>query len=390
MDCPFRADLGDPRGWGPWERLSMGPATGSPGGTHPVLFDGDAVHVVWEQGGDIHYRRSRDAGLTWEPPVALTRGGTAKYPCSLEMAGSSLHLIWPDDRHGRWEVFHQASADGGETWGEETCLANGVDLFRMATAADGTTLHVAWASKSLIVPTPAGTHTWGEIYYRRSTDAGATWEPTQQLTFEPGAAMRPGLAAGGGHVHAIWYERRGASDLLDWPICTRRSLDGGAIWEVVVELRRAPTGFTHHPQIVADAKGRVCAIWEEGQTFDGAQWAGDPALYARLSDDGGATWSEARRLTSINAPHGWATHAKAHACGSRIDLSWTDAPVGRDGPRAAYYMASHDGGETWDRPERLTSAAEGSCGAESVGSGATAALVVIAKSGALYYRRRAL
>lgn len=373
--------------WTPLERLSLGPATGSPGGTHPVLFEGETVHVVWERAGDIQYRRSRDGGLTWENPATLTRSGTEKYPCSLEVAGSGIHLLWPDSRHDGWEVFHKQSTDGGDSWGEETRLAPGVDLFRMATAACESTLHVAWASKSLIVPTPAGTHTWGEIYYQRSTDAGRTWEPVQQLTAEPGAGMRPGLAAAGDDVHLVWYERRGDSELLDWPIHIRRSRDGGATWHAAIELRSAPTRFPHHPQIVAGEHGRVCAIWEEGQTFDGAQWSGDPALHARVSDDGGDTWSDCQRLTFINAPDGWATHAKSHACGSRIDLAWTDAPEGRDGPRAAYYMASTDGGGHWGPPERLTSAADGNCQAEAVGGGSSAAMVVIARAGELYYRR---
>ena len=324
-----------PRGeWGPLAPLSGEGAIGSPGGTHPVAFDGDTAHVVWAQGGHVYYRRSRDGGATWESAVKLTSGGAAQYPCSLEISGSHLHLVWPDSRNGTWEVYYKRSTDGGDTWAEDVRLTPGVDLFRMGTAISGATLHVAWASRSLVVPTPAGTHTWGEIYYKRSTDDGATWEPD-------------------------------------------------------VELRGTPARFPHHPQIVASQGGRVCAIWEEGQVFDGAKWSGDPALYACVSDDHGRTWSEPRRITFVNAPNGWATHLKSHACGSRVDLAWTDAPEGTHGHRAAYYMASLDGGLTWEAPERLTSPTNGDCSAESVGAGESAVVVVIARSGALHYRRRA-
>ena len=87
---------------GHWSRplpLSGSGAVGSPGGTHPLVAGAGGVHVVWETGGSIHYRHSSDAGASWARAARLTTGGTAVYPCSLELAGSALHLIWPDKRH---------------------------------------------------------------------------------------------------------------------------------------------------------------------------------------------------------------------------------------------------------------------------------------------------
>lgn len=376
-------------GWTPLARLSGDGAIGSPGGTHPVAFDGKTVHVVWWQGGNIHYRRSTDDGLNWGHDEVVVSSGTAQYPCSLERAGSALSLIWPDARNGGWEIYCKRSADGGDTWSEEQRLTPEVDLFRMGTAADGETLHVTWATRSLVVATPAGTHTWGEVHYLRSTDGGLTWDAPVRMSTPDGMAMRPGVAASAGRVYLIWFDQRDKTSLLDWRIYVRRSLDGGMTWGPESELRRAPERFPHHPQIVATEVGRVCAIWEEGQVFDGVHWSGDPALVSSMSDDHGQTWSDPRRITFINAPHGWATHAKAHACGSRVDLAWTDAPGGPEGPRAAYYMASRDGGLTWEAPQRLTSPGDGDCSPESVGGGEEAAFVAIARAGALYCRRRA-
>lgn len=374
--------------WSPLAPLSGEGAIGSPGGTHPVAADGDTTHVVWAQRGDIHYRRSRDGGTTWEHAVRLTSSGSAQYPCSLELSGADLHLVWPDSRNGTWEVYHKRSTDAGATWGEDTRLTPGLDLFRMGTAISGATVHVAWASSSLVAPTPAGTHTWGEIYYKRSVDRGATWEPDVRLTVPEASAMRPGIAASGDSVHLIWFDRRDATALLDWRIHYQRSVDGGATWEPDVELRRAPERFPHHPQIVATPGGTVCAVWEEGQVFDGEHWSGDPALHSCISQDDGRTWSEPRRITFVNAPNGWATHPKTHAAGSRVHLAWTDAPDGTDAHRAGYYMTSPDGGLTWGVPERLTFASDGQCGVEGVGGSETSAIVTIGRSGTLHYCRR--
>ena len=80
---------------------------------------------------------------------------------------------------------------------------------------------------------------------------------------------------------------------------------------------------------IASRGGRVCAIWEEGQVFDGAKWSGDPALHACVSDDHGRTWSEPRRITFVNAPNGWATHAKSGTlhCRRRAVIVGTTPPT---------------------------------------------------------------
>jgi len=244
-----------------------------------------------------------------------------------------------------------------------------------------------WGSKGLIVPTPGGTHTWGEIYYKRSTDDGLHWSPDVRLTQPEASAMRPAVAASGQYVHVTWFDRRDSKEDWDWDIYYQRSRDGGATWETEVRMTRTPT-HARHPQIVATPEGVVCCLWEDGQVFDGAHWGGDPALYAAVSTDHGKTWPAAQRLTTINAPHGWATHPKTYACGSRVHLAWTDAPEGPDQPRAAYYMTSRDGGVTWEEPERLTQQSDGESWVEGVGGTQTYAVVLVRRTDTLEYCRR--
>ena len=373
--------------WTPLTPLSRGGAIGSPGGTHPVVADGKTVHAVWAQGGKIHYRRSTNCGVTWGHTIQLTSSGEAQYPCSLELSGSTLHLIWPDSRNGTWEIYYKCSMDGGKTWGTDMRLTPGVDLFRPGTAISGSTIHVVWGSKSLILPTPAGTHTWGEIYYMRSTDAGKTWERNVRLTLPDDSAMRPSIAASGEYVHLTWFDRRDSKKIWDWDIYYKRSTDGGATWEPDVRMSHTPW-HARHPQIVATPQGRVCCIWEDGQTFDGVRWLGDPGLYASVSKDNGETWTKPQRITFINAPNGWATHAKSYAYGSRIHLAWTDAPEGTNHPHAAYYMTSPDGGLTWENPERLTLASDGSWWASAVGGTGAYVVELMRTSDIIYYRRR--
>ncbi len=382
--------------WSALERFTENDSIGSPGGTHPLVTDGKSVHAVWGQGGFIRYRRSENAGQIWSKAVPLTTSGKAQYPCSLESASTTLHLIWADSRNHGWELYYMRSIDAGRTWGKEVRLTPGIDMFRFGTAVSRTNLHLVWGSRSRLEKVPVGhsswTWTWGDIYHLCSSDNGVTWNKPVRLNQKPGTAMRPVIAASGRFVHVAWYDQYAArqNPAWDWDIYYRRSTDDGVTWDPEIRMTETPM-HTRHPQIVATTENRVCCVWEDGQVFNGTGMAGDPALYAAVSTDNGRSWRKATRITNINAPNGFATHAKSYAFGSRVHLTWQDAPDGNQHPRAIYYMTSPDGGLTWGAPERLTSALDGVVWETGAVVGTDSwALVEMMKGGELWYRQKSL
>ncbi len=393
LSCVFAQSL--EAQWSPLQSLTGHGSIGSPGGTHPLAADGDTAHVVWWQDAAIRYRRSHDAGRSWTEAVPLTAHRTAQYPCSLELNGTVLHLIWTDSRNGGWELYYMRSADAGKTWGREVRLTPGIDMFRFGTAISGNNVHVVWGSRSRLEKVPAGhstwTWTWGDTYHMCSSDGGITWEKPVRLNQKPGTAMRPVVAASGRFVHVAWFDQYQAKQkpAWDWDIYYRRSTDGGTHWGPEIRMTDTPM-HTRHPQIVATLGNRVCCIWEDGQIFDGTGMVGDPALYAAVSTDNGETWGKPKRITAVNAPHGFATHAKAYAFGSRVHLTWQDAPEGPGKPLAVYYMTSADGGLTWDDPDRLSQASEGTWETGAVVGTESWALVEMSKGSSLAFRRRDL
>jgi hypothetical protein len=42
----------------------------------------------------------------------------------MAVSGSSIHLVWRDDRDGNQEIYYIRSADGGLTWGADTRLTD--------------------------------------------------------------------------------------------------------------------------------------------------------------------------------------------------------------------------------------------------------------------------
>jgi hypothetical protein len=252
-----------------------------------------------------------------------------------------------------------------------------------------------WFQKGLLEKVPAGeqtwTWTWGEVYYKRSTDGGATWGKDVRLTQPDNTACRPGVAADGKYVHVCWLDRRGlkGEHPWQWKIWYKRSDDGGATWGPDVRMSDS-AAHARHPQIVATPGGQVCLIWEDGQVWEGGlKWSGDAGLWAAVSKDNGLTWAEPRRITFANTPHGHATHAKAYAAGRRIHLTWTDAlpghatePIRAEAP---YYTSSPDGGLTWQPAELIPSAGPHGIGEACAASGTdTWAIELLGQSGSMY------
>jgi hypothetical protein len=103
------------------------------------------------------------------------------------------------------------------------------------------------------------THEW-EIYYRRSLDGGATFEPTQRLTFAGGFSQRPSLAVDGRAVQLVWFDERDG----DVEVYTKRSADGGVTWGPDVRLSTA-RGTSELPSLAVGA-GVAHVVWSDDRT----------------------------------------------------------------------------------------------------------------------------
>jgi len=127
------------------------------------------------------------ADESWNPVLAIDSGGV-------------IHVVWSDYTPGNSEIFYKSSTDGGASWNPNKRLswtpANSEDT---AVAIDSSgTLHVVWSDV-----TPGQM----EIYYKKSEDTGATWSPTQRITWTSGTSLEPAIAIDSSSViHVVWYD----------------------------------------------------------------------------------------------------------------------------------------------------------------------------------------
>jgi hypothetical protein len=208
--------------WSSEARLTNNPSTSE----HPsVSASGASVHMTWKDGAGIFYKRSTDSGLTWSPDTAIY-GGWPFLP-SIATAGPFVHIVM-QDHDWSWEVHYLHSTDSGLHWSRDTCLSNSWRNARSpSVAASDSMVHVAWQDDR---------DSSDEVYYKRSTDAGATWSPDLRLSSTPALSQNPSLSASGSLVYITWNdERDGAAEIY-----CKRSLDFGSSWSSDTRLTYDP------------------------------------------------------------------------------------------------------------------------------------------------------
>ena len=133
------------------------------------------------------------------------------------------------------------------------------------------------------------------VYYRRTTNSGATWSPPILLSRPDVAdAGVPVIEASGSSLVAAWLESDDVLNGVDTIAVARRSSDGGATWGAPVQLTPSHES-AGYPRLGASGKSLTIA-WTNG--YNGA-------IYIRRSADFGVTWSNRQQLaTTTNKPFG--------------------------------------------------------------------------------------
>jgi hypothetical protein len=171
-------------------------------------------------------RCARAFGVPFAPGLLMHRGVSAiptlvvKYATLVALAACSSVAD-----HGSDALPTDAAATLG--WGSDVRLTN--DLGSSTTTYNfahdvavggGSTLHVVWYDDR------DGT---SQVYYKRSLDGGATWEGDRRLIADTTATrFNPAVAASGDTVYASWHEVRADGGYY---VAVARSLDGGTTWD---------------------------------------------------------------------------------------------------------------------------------------------------------------
>lgn len=298
--------------WGADTRLTNDPS----GSANPsVSVSGSVVHVVWYDArtgnNKIFYKRSADNGSSWGQDMQLSNGNLTEsaYP-SISVSGSSVHIVWQDNRDGNWEIYYKHSSDGGISWGTDTRLTNNSsNSLYPSVSVSGLAVNVIWQDDR------DGNE---EIYYKRSTDGGNSWDSDTRLTVDAAESHYPSVYTAGSVVHVVWQDIR----IGGWEIYYKHSNDGGITWGADTRLTFDPSN-SFWPSVAA-AGNMVHVVWSDVRD-------GNWEIYYKVSLNGGITWGTDTRLTN-NISNSY--YPSISISGQALNIVWQDD---RDGNFAIYY-----------------------------------------------------
>jgi hypothetical protein len=337
---------------------------GSPRGTN--------VYVVWSDlangASDIFFHRSTDGGATFPaanrlslttdtanaavvPEIAVARNG----------ANDEIHVVYQRVAGGIRSIWIRRSLDGGLTWQTAQQLGggSGLDTFHhdVAVSEDGQRVAVVWEQLNT-------SNLQRRVFFRGSTDRGATWGAVREVTVNSGAAPqagRPRVAiTSTGRAVVVWREVRAGRATFD--IYANRTDGFDANFVAGNEVRLDGDGPDNRqsdlPQIVV-AQQNVYVVWQDVSTLSGG---GSDVVFAR-STNNGASYSAERILddpsmevsSSLRPTIAVDPQVLATATDDRIYVAWEDT---REGSQV-YFARSLDAGASFAAPVRASNQAPG-------------------------------
>ncbi len=235
----------------------------------------DDIHVIWTDTRhwegiypcyEVYYIRSLDGGISWDDGAGgqygrrltnLSGWTTAK---GVVQQGETVHILYSDDTDGPSDVYYMVSYDNGVDWedgqgnaGVGRKIAEGpIDQFAQAIAAYGSDVHVIWVEE--VWPGPEY-----YLYYRRSTDNGATWGTAEVLSGPSPVISNPDISVQGDEVNIVWADR--IDDGENAEIYFKESLNGGITWNDDLRLTDAANDSWRPSIVLVDNMKHV--VWHD-------------------------------------------------------------------------------------------------------------------------------
>jgi hypothetical protein len=319
------------------QRLNSGVVAGTTTANEVVMAaSGQRLYVAWtdDRHGetDIYFRRSSDAGVSWDGELRLDSGvaGSERSAMpAIAASGEAVYVVWQDDRNGLADIYLNRSTDGGATWLPADVRVNrypagSTNSWAPTVVADGAEVVVVWQDGAGVTPVM-------DIYTNRSSDGGITWEASDQRldVGAPAESEMPSVCASGEGLYVAWRDWAGGSG----EVVFRRSLDFGGSWLGIQNL-----GPGSSPALACTGD-RVAVAWADG---------GD--IYCNRSANQGQSWLAAAQRLDLGDPAGASLSSDPKLCFNedRLVAAWSDQRNSSKGMQTDVFAnLSADGGASW-------------------------------------------
>jgi hypothetical protein len=335
-----------------FEEHRLGPDDGHTQNETSIAVHGDTLVAGWNSFTDtgllMGVGRSTDAGHTWAS--ALIAGHTAMSDPAVRAGGNGAwyygYIATGGPGGSDWEVFVRRSTDAGATWQGPVAVTNDTNFDdKPYIDARGDEVLMGYADFGF---SPA------KVRAARSTNGGASFGSDIVLANNSvgGNGACPVIGTDGTY-HVFWR------DSFQESLWVASSTNQGASWSAdrgIVGMHPLPSSLPGGFRIVnlpsADADpltGALVVVWND-------QLFGDPDILSIRSTDGGATWSAPIRVNDdVGTAAQWFPWIAFDEAGV-AHVVWYDRR-GNGAEIDVYVTRSLDGGVTFEPNTRVTAAA---------------------------------
>jgi len=165
-----------------------------------IASSGSNVFVVWEDGNEIMFTNSTDAGATFDSggPFNLSNSGsgtTSEHP-RVSISGSNVYVTWEENT----EIYLRTSTNLGSSFNSFVNLsADSGNSERPEIASSGNDVYVVWENFNSLTSSD-------DIFLRHSPDSGSTLCGISKITSDTNASTTPLISLSGSNVYTVWSD----------------------------------------------------------------------------------------------------------------------------------------------------------------------------------------
>lgn len=297
-----------------------------------ITSDGQQLYLVWNQWGDLMFRRSENGGTNWGTKITLYTGFDygANYPVVAASQGK-VYVAYYRNTTGNAQIFLVRSTNNGQSFGNEIQVTNAIRGAQVPQiVASGDTVAIAYEDRDINYKY--------QVFVTLSTDAGLSWSTPVQLTNTSAGARWCDIAIKNQSLYVWWNDQTGSNyDHLD--LFFSKSDDFGVNWSSAVNLSNNQAYNARLSAQVLDNSLYVAV----SSKIDGLQT--DVMLYR--SDDLGNNWNAPLNLSANTGaserPGIWVTPNAPD--NHRIYVVWSDDTYSANDRAFLRYTTDH--GSNW-------------------------------------------
>jgi hypothetical protein len=279
---------------------------------------GSNVYVVWRDNSsgndDIYFSSSVDNGTTFNGIENLSNNDGRSDKPQIAAVGVNVYVVWRDNSSGKDQIYFKRSSDTGNSFNttENLSNTNGSSTDPQITAT-GNNAYIVWSD------TTTGN---GDIYFKSSTDNGTSFSVPKNLSTNlDGPALFPQVEAIGNNVYVVWQDETPDKGRIRF----RASNDNGNDFSITRVLSQENEVNANSPQLSVSERA-IYVVWEDNSR-SGNNSSKNFDLLFRVGIDGGSTFTNTKILTKNP---GDSFDPRTATSGENMYAVWEDNTAGDD------------------------------------------------------------